>query len=481
MQENKTHKAPSFRKDFLWYFMGSLVPMVIGFVKTPIFTRHFDQSSFGQLGIVSITFAFLGMILFSWISSCLWRYFSRYQASHELTILYSNLFFLFACSLIVLAIISVSWYQSTDNLMVKNLVCFSFLQLTFNQLFMAYMVVMRLRGSAAFYTIFHAVKTTLGLGLSLLLVFHYKQDIIALVSSLAIIDMASVFILSVSNPAKFRLQIKRINRPVMRQLLSYGSVGLILNLSLMSISYSDRYVIALYYDLDEVGIYDQVAKISQLSVMALTTVYFNTINPTLLRQLESDFKGSLKPMQRYMYPFILIGIPLVFYLALFAEELALILLGEPFREGYILMPFIFLATYIYGVSNFFELRLKFSDQLKKLGFIAVLTALLNIILNMVLVSRFGYQWAAYTTLISYLFMLILLLNSDKELLHVPKKKSHEFYKIIALLSAQYLLYFLLLSQVKLQMGLRLSIGFVFLLSYFLIFRKSIVNIKLPLN
>jgi len=481
MQENKPHNATSFQKDFLWYFIGSLVPMVIGFVKTPIFTRHFDQASFGQLGIVSITFTFLGMMLFSWISSCLWRYFSRYKASKELTILYSNLFVLFACSLLVLAIISVSWYQHTDNLLVKNLIFFSFLQLTFNQLFMAYMVVMRLRGKAAFYTIFHAVKATLGLGLSLLLIFRFKQDIVALVSSLAIIDMASVFILSVANPAKFRLQINSVTRPVVRLLLSYGSVGLILNLSLMSISYSDRYVIAFYYDLEEVGIYDQVAKISQLSIMALITVYFNTINPALLRQLEADFKGSLKPMQRYMYPFILIGIPLVFYLALFAEELAFVLLGEPFREGYILMPFIFLATYIYGVSNFFELRLKFSDQLKKLGLFAVLTALLNITLNMVLVGRFGYQWAAYTTLISYLFMLTLLFTSDRSLWRVQKKKKIEFYKIIALLSTQYLIYLLISSQVKLQMGLRLSLGLVFLLSYFLIFRKSILNIKLPLN
>ena len=481
MQENKVHKSPSFRKDFMWYFVGSLVPMVIGFVKTPIFTRHFNQVSFGQLGIVSITFAFLGMILFSWISSCLWRYFSRYRESEELTILYTNLFFLFVCSLFVLTIISVSWYISADDLLVKDLVLFSFLQLIFNQLFLGYMVVIRLTGRAAFYTIFHALKAVLSLGLSLLLVFHYEQDIIALVSSLAIIDMASVFILSVSNPAKFQLQIKKINRPVISLLLSYGSVGLILNLSLLSISYSDRYVIALYYDLGEVGIYDQVVKISQLSIVALTSVYFNTINPVLLRQLESDFKGSLAVMQRYMYPFILIGIPLVFYLALFSEELAFILLGEPFRGGYLLMPFIFVATYIYGFSNFFELRLKFSDQLKKLGLIAVLTALLNISLNMILVKRFGYQWAAHTTLISYLFMLILLYRSDRALLRLPKKKSHEFYKISAVLCVQYLIYFLILSQVKLQMSLRLSIGLVFLLSYFLIFRKSILNIKLPVN
>ena len=186
-------------------------------------------------------------------------------------------------------------------------------------------------------------------------------------------------------------------------------------------------------------------------------------------------------MQRYMYPFILLGIPLIFYLALFSKELAFLLLGESFRAGYILMPFIFLATYIHGFSNFFELRLKFSDQLKKLGLIAVLTALLNITLNFVLVKRFGYQWAAYTTLISYLFMLILFYAYDKALMTIPKKQGLEILKMVAFLSCQYLIYIFILSQTKLQLAVRLSLGLVFLLSYFLIFRKSIINIKLSEN
>ncbi len=481
MSEDKSYIESSFRKDFLWYFIGSLVPMLIGFIKTPIFTRHFDKASFGQLGIVSITFAFLGMMLFSWISSCLWRYFSRYKESKELIVLYSNLFILFGFSLFILAIISGGWYSSSNDELIKKLVFYSFLQLVFNQLYLGYMVVMRLNGKSAFYTVFQGVKSIVGLCLALLLVFYFDQGIIALVSSLAIIDMVSILILAFLNPANIGLNIKNIKGAVIGQLLSYGSVGLILNLSLLSISYSDRYVIAMYYDLEDVGVYDQVAKISQLSVMALITVYFNTINPTLLRRLESDFKGSLKDMQSYMYPFILIGIPLVFYLALFSEDLANILLGAPFRDGYVLMPFIFIAAYLHGFSNFFELRLKFSNRMRKLGLIAVLTAILNILLNLILVKRFGYEWAAHTTLISYIFMLFLLFLNDKALLIHLKLKRLEFYKITAVLSSQYLIYILILDQIKLLLEFRLSLGLVFLLSYFLIFRKSILNIKLPAN
>ena len=68
MKEVTKHDNLNFHKDFFWYFIGSLVPLAVGFIKTPIFTRHFDKESFGELALVTITFSFLGMLLFSWIS-----------------------------------------------------------------------------------------------------------------------------------------------------------------------------------------------------------------------------------------------------------------------------------------------------------------------------------------------------------------------------------------------------------------------------
>ena len=414
MTGDQMHIKSTFKKDFFWYALGSILPMFIGFIKTPVFTRHFDTEAFGQLGIVSISFSFLGMMLFSWISSCLWRYYSSYRSSEGLTILYSNLLFLFTISLILLGFIAAIWFMESDTDLIKELVFYSFLQLIFNQLFLAYMVVIRLTGKSRYYTVFQAIRALLSLSLALLLVFYFDIGISALVSSLVLIDVGSIVLLLLVNPAEIKAHFSQINKPTLKKLLRYGSLGFILNISLLAVSYSDRYVIALYYDLEQVGIYDQVSKIAQLSIMALITVYFNTINPALLKALDSDFKGSLTKMQNYLYPFILIGVPIVVYLSILSEEIAGVLLGINFREGYVMMPYIFLATYLHGLSNFFELRLKFSNQLKWLGGIAVITALLNILLNLVFVAKFGYQWAAYTTLICYLFMVLLFYYRDKE-------------------------------------------------------------------
>ncbi len=481
MTGDQTHIKSTFKKDFFWYSLGSILPMFIGFIKTPVFTRHFDTEAFGQLGIVSISFSFLGMMLFSWISSCLWRYYSNYKTAAGLTILYSNLLFLFTISLIFLGFIATIWFMESETALIKELIFYSFLQLIFNQLFLAYMVVIRLTGKSRYYTVFQGIRALLSLSLALLLVFYFELGISALVSSLVLVDMGSLVILALVNPAEIKAHFSQINKPALKKLLRYGSLGFILNISLLAVSYSDRYVIALYHDLEQVGIYDQVSKIAQLSIMALITVYFNTINPTLLKTLDSDFKGSLTKMQHYLYPFILIGVPIVFYLSILSKEIAEVLLGINFRAGYVMMPYIFMATYLHGLSNFFELRLKFSNQLKWLGGIAVITALLNILLNLVFVANFGYQWAAYTTLISYLFMVLLFYYRDKEVLKLPRGKRSILLKMLLLLTFQYLIFTIFVDKMDLQMEHRIAIGLIFALMYFLYFKKSITELKIPVN
>jgi len=481
MTSEQMDMKSNFKKDFFWYFLATMLPMFLGFIKTPVFTRHFNTGDFGQLGIVSITFSFMGMVLFSWISSCLWRYYSRYKSSQSLDILYTNLLLLFAISLMLLGVVTIGWFVTASKDLVKELIFYSFFQLIFNQLFLAYMVVIRLNGKSKYYTVFQAVRAFLSLALSLIFVFYFDLGIGALISSLVLVDLASLLLLIWLNPAEIKFRFNQINKSTISELLQYGSLGLILNISLLIVSFSDRYIIDFYFDLEEVGIYDQVSKISQLSVMALITVYFNTINPTLIKELDSNFKGSLTKMHNYIYPFVLIGVPIIAYLSLFSEELAGILLGIDFRSGYLIMPYIFIATYVHGLSNFFELRLKFSNQLKWLGSIAVITAVLNIVLNFAFVAKFGYHWAAYTTLFSYVFMLILLYYRDQEVLKLSAKRKRILLKMGILLISQFLIFKVVVDKIDLENEFRIVIGLIFALTYFLFFKKSIAELKIPVN
>lgn len=478
---NKGISQSSFRGDFLWYFMGSFAPLLLGFIKTPIFTRHFNKEDFGNLGIISISFTFIGMLLFSWIGSCIWRYYGRYRKQNQLRSLYTNLVFLFVISLVILALVSGIWYLNAKIELVRNLIMFSFFQLIFSQLFQYYMIAIRLLGKVQFYTAFQSIKAFVGLLLALFLVFYLNMDISALVLSLVFVELLSVFILFYLNPAKVSLSYKDFDSNVLIELLKYGSLGLILNISLLSITYSDRYVIAIYQDIESVGIYDQVYKISQLSVMALITIFFNTINPKLLQVLEVDFEGSLAYLHKYIFSFILFGVPIVFYLSMFSYDISNILLGKEFREGFIIMPFVFAATYLHGLSNFFELRLKFSNRIKKLGLIAVFIASFNLIMNLIFVSLYGYQWAAYTTLITYGLMIAIFYFNDPKVLQIRLIYNRAVIGMLGLLTIQYICYRLIVDKFGIELEFRIVIGLIFVSMFLIVFRKSILKVEIPIN
>ena len=289
----------NFFKDFLWYFLGSFVPLLIGFIKTPIFTRHFDKEAFGHLGLVTITFSYFGMLLFSWIASCIWRYYHKYHQENQLRRLYSNLAFLFMLACAVVSFITIIWYLQAEHTLTKKLIFYALLQLIFNQLFLCYMVLVRLQGLARFYTIFHSIRSLLSIVLALILVFVYKQDITALLLSLAVVDVFAVAILVIVNPSNISFSDKFIDKEILKELFTYGSAGLIINIGFLIIASSDRYIIAWLTTIEDVGVYDQVYKISQLSVWALVTIYFNAINPYLLSQLEQNFKASDDLVKKY--------------------------------------------------------------------------------------------------------------------------------------------------------------------------------------
>ena len=466
-EEIKSHagiKRTGLLRDFGWYFTSAFLPLLVGLLRTPIFTRHFSTEDFGSLGIVQATYSYLGMLLFSWISSCLWRFYQKYKMSARSEVLHGSLLLFFSISIVLLGLFSSAWYLLTDNDLTRELIVVSLLHLIFSQLVTGYLVVVRLESRAALYTLFQSARALLGFLLSLYLVFYLDASIAALVTGLAAIDGLALLILALWNPAGLGYRVRGFKWQELKPLLSYGSAGLVVNLSLLSLNLSDRYVILFSEGLSPVGIYDQVYKISQLSVAALVTVFFNTINPELFREMERDFRASLAPMARNLRIFLLAGIPLVLYLSLFSEQISNLLLGPGFREAFTIMPLVFLAAFLQGLSNFYELRLKFSSQMRTLTLVFLFAALFNLLFNLLVVPAYGYYWAAFSTALAYVLMILYFAYNDRSLLSSIRFRKSELVPILGLLSLQVVIFFLV-EKYDPPLWIMIALGLIFVLSY----------------
>lgn len=476
---NSTNKNGGFLKDMGWYLFGTLVPMSVGFIKTPIFTRYFTPEEFGYLGIITITFSYVSVFLYSWLSGCLWRYYNAYKEKQDLGNLYSNLFFIFIGVSFLLLIITVAWYFLADKILVRQLILLSFLQYFTKELIGLYLIIARLEGKTLKYNIIHSLRAILSFGVLYIMAFGYQFRITSMLSSTIVIDVIVLLFLFISNSEKVRVSIKSISRQTLNILYRFGSVGLISNFCFLIISSSDRYIIAMFGDMSTVGIYNQVYNICQLSVVALVTVFFNTINPKLNRELEINFKQSDTLISKYIYVFLLFGLPVVAYLSLFSKELSVLLLGSDFRSGYIIMPYVFSGAFLYGLFLFIEIKFKFADKLKNIAVGVIVAAILNVGLNFIFIPLYGYLWAGITTLIAYLFLVVYFYWQDSAGFFSELQNLRDLLTFLSILIVQITTDKLIRTYYDLNILQTILEGSLFIILYLLLLRKKILKIQIP--
>jgi O-antigen/teichoic acid export membrane protein len=468
-----------FVKDLSWYLLGTIIPMAVGFIKTPIFTRYFTPEEYGYLGLITITFSYISVFLYSWLSGCLWRYYNAYKEKNDLKSLYSNLFFIYAGASLVLFLASLIWYLLSDSVIVRQLILLSFVQYFIREMIGFYLIVSRLEGKALKYNIIHSLRAILSFVVLYVMAFGFHARITSVITSAIAVDMLVVIFLLLSNRERIVFSIKNISRQALTILFRFGSVGLISNFFFLLVSSSDRYIIALYTDMASVGIYNQVYNICQLSVVALVTVYFNTINPKLNRELEVNFKDSDTLIAKYLYVFLLAGLPIITLMSLFSKEISILLLGEEFRSGYTIMPYVFVSAFLYGLFMFIELKFKFADKLRNIAIGVIIASVVNIGLNFILIPLYGYKMAAITTLVAYVFLtLYYYLQDDAGFF---KNRS---YLITILLAVLLLIVTVALDRlVRFYYDLNILQTFaeaVLLIGvYLLLFRKKLFSLKIP--
>jgi len=476
---NPVNTNGGFLKDMGWYLFGTLVPMSVGFIKTPIFTRYFTPEEFGYLGLITITFSYVSVFLYSWLSGCLWRYYNAYKEKKALGDLYSNLFFIFIGVSFLLLIITITWYFLADKTLVRQLILLSFLQYFTKELIGLYLIIARLEGKTLKYNIIHSLRAVLSFGVLYVMTFGYQFSITSMLSSTVVIDFVVMLFLFISNSEKVRISIKSISRRTLNILYRFGSVGLISNFCFLIISSGDRYIIAMFEDMSTVGIYNQVYSICQLSVVALVTVFFNTINPKLNRELEINFKQSDILISKYIYIYLLFGMPIVAYLSLFSKEISGLLLGAGFRSGYIIMPYVFISAYLYGLFLFIEVKFKFADKLKNIAVGVMIAVVLNIGLNFIFIPLYGYLWAGITTLIAYSFLVVYFYSQDSAGFFSDLQNFRDLFTFSAILVVQIAIDKLIRNYYELNILQTITEGSLFIVLYLLLLRKKIVKITLP--
>jgi O-antigen/teichoic acid export membrane protein len=170
------------------------------------------------------------------------------------------------------------------------------------------------------------------------------------------------------------------------------------------LSTSDRIMIDRLVGKREVGIYGIIYTVSSLSLMVWSAVN-GSFEPYLYRNIGKK-NGRIR---RLSSTILILYAIFEIMLVLCAPEIVKILATEEYYEAIYLMPPISAGVFFIAIANMYSDIFVYLKDTKFIMICSGIAAFINISLNYVFINIYGYIAAAYTTLISYIVMALLLI------------------------------------------------------------------------
>ena len=159
---------------------------------------------------------------------------------------------------------------------------------------------------------------------------------------------------------------------------------------------------------EQVGFYTTALKIKNILVTMITsfgTVLLPRLSYYITQKREEEYKKIIKKSFDYI---LIISIPLVIYFLLFAKTTIMILAGEKFVNSVILMQILMPTVICIGITNLIGIQVMLPlHQEKKLLLTVISGAIVDLIINLLFISKLLAMASALATLAAEIVVLIL--------------------------------------------------------------------------
>lgn len=212
------------------------------------------------------------------------------------------------------------------------------------------------------------------------------------------------------------------SKAVLLRLMGYG-LPLTITFALgFILSMSDRLLIGWMIGAEAAGLYAVGYDLPRQSTGMLMMIITLAAYPITVRTLErAGIDAARAQMKRNIAMLMAIGLPATVGMVMLAKEIAHAVVGENFRGAAAeIIPWIALGAFLQGIKSYY---LDHSFQLagRTVGqvWVSLVAACCNILLNILLIPRYGIMAAAYNTVVAYVIAVILSYVLGKRVFPVP--------------------------------------------------------------
>jgi O-antigen/teichoic acid export membrane protein len=407
MTNAQIHKGSQFKKiakHSPWYIVPNLLTKASSFFLLPIYTRYLSPTDYGILGNLQAVSLLLPILISLYLDSAFGRYYYLERAVSEERVkrLYSTHFW-FVClwgGIVTIVGLIISTFTLVPLVEVPF---FPYMPLVFippvlSQLAIMGSQVFRANLRAREIGIVRVASFVASTSLILVLLVPCKMGVLARLYGAAIGPLINFIVFTVIAVRNSLLEFV-FDATILRRSLAYA-LPMVPNIAGGWITRaSDKLILTYYGALSDVGLYvlaTQIAYILYLVNDSMTQVQ----GPIGMSALTDDAQKGRKQISAFLSFYV--WVVLLFYLGLafFSKEVLYFLTDEKFHLAYKVVWIVAFEYVLSGIYRIFTTIISFHGKTWVISSGAILSALGDLVMNLVLIPRFGQLGAAGSTVLS---------------------------------------------------------------------------------
>lgn len=412
-------------KDSVTYTLPSLISRGMSFFLIPLYTKVLTTADYGSFDLFLIFVNIINLTIALEVSQGLARYFTSEDNTNSKVLYASSAFwFTFAVytifSVLLLIFHKKLSFMVMGQLNVESAFILGILYIWSNGLFYLIQNQFRWELRSKEYAVISIIMSVATAFVSVLAAYFLDYGLEGLLFGLLIGNLiGGIFGLwLLRNTFRFRFSLIKLKEMLVFSIpLVFSGVAVWLSL------YIDRIMIKHLMSISDVGLYGLGYRISSIAGLAMVG-FQGALTPLIYKHYhEKTTPSQLARIFRYFVTLILLIFILISF---FAENILHLIVAEEFYYSFSVIIFLVPAI-ILSNMYIFAPGMAIAKKTSYFVIVNIIGAILNIVLNYVLIPISGIQGAAVATLISYFIVFTIYMILSQKMYYVP----HDFKPIIA--------------------------------------------------
>ncbi len=408
-----------FQNTF-FYAIGNFTSKAINFLLLPLYTSYLTPEEFGIVSSMQVFTSILLIFLTLGLERAIYRLFFDYKTEKEK----KNFLGTIAISITIISALVCGGLFLLNAPIGKIYKSINFhpyyTYAILTALFMSYELVpqisMQVREQAKQYLFLSLTIMLFRIAPVIWQVVYLDNRAVGMLKGAMIGNAAALLVLV---PKTFKIINIYFNVSLLKQTLKYCLPFIPIIISGWVINMSDRIFLERFFSTHEVGIYSLAYKIGQL-VQFLSVSILMAYNPYFYKKANSEdqiqAKKDLYKMNNLSISFLLL---IGFLTAFFAKDIINLFFNKQYSTASGIVPIIVLGYFFIQLISIQTLSFYQEKKTFSIMIINIIAACVNIGLNFILISNYGYFGAAISTLLTQFIYFIIIYYYSRKYYFIP--------------------------------------------------------------